>query len=78
MSIEQEVGYMKGTIEAMDDRLTKVETKVDNIDEKVDKVLYHIAETRGGWKVISIISSVSAVLGALFSKLLYFIGFFRP
>jgi phage shock protein A len=74
MSIDTELGYMKGTVEAMDTRLTKVETKVDSIDEKVDTILQKMSETKGEWKMISIIASISGTIGAVLVKLMHWIG----
>ena len=74
MSLEAEVGYMKGTIDAMDTRLTKVETKVDSIDTKVDTILNKMAEAKGGWKVVSMIASISMLAGGFAAKLLHVIG----
>jgi len=74
MSIEAEVGYMKGTVDAMDTRLTKVEAKVDAIDSKVDTILNNMSEAKGGWKAVSLVASTSVIAGGAAAKLLHFLG----
>ena len=74
MSLEMEVGQLKGKVEAMDKRLDNVESKLESVDSKVDQILHKISETKGGWKAISIMASIAAAAGALAAKLMHLLG----
>lgn len=62
----------------MDNRLERIERKINEnnqnsdlklktIDEKVDSILELQSQLKGGWKTISIITSISLVLAGFFA-----------
>jgi len=62
MTIEQELGELKGRVDAMDDYLRSIATDVRALRDAAISV-------KGGWKMIAVMASVSAALGALASKI---------
>ncbi|WP_165837523.1 hypothetical protein [Zavarzinia aquatilis] len=58
------------------DRLTRVETKVDNIEEElrtlkadVREIKSLLTEARGGWRMLLLVGGAGAALGGLVLKL---------
>lgn len=59
------------------DRLTRVETKVDNIEEElrtlkadVREIKSLLTEARGGWRMLLLVGGAGAALGGLALKLI--------
>lgn len=70
MSLEMVVGELKGAMKSTNDKIEKLEERVGRIEDKQDKILEVISETKGGWKVLSILAAISATIGATAGKLL--------
>jgi hypothetical protein len=72
MSLEREVGELRGTLNATEKRLSSLTHKIDSLDEKIDSILISLSEVRGGWKGLLMVVSISATVGAFFSKVFSF------
>lgn len=70
MSLELDVGELKGRFSGMETRMEKLENKVDALDAKVDMILEKVSEAKGGWKVISLAITGAGALGMIALKLL--------
>lgn len=70
MSIELEVGELKGKFSGMETRMKHIEEKVDALDSKVDLILEKVSEVKGGWKVMAFVASVGGVFGSGITKFL--------
>lgn len=69
MSLDQEVGMLQGQVKSLTDSQEKLEDAVDKLTAAVNAltltVQTTIAEGKGGWKVITILASVSVTFGSL-------------
>jgi hypothetical protein len=59
--VHRELGKHDGLIQGLQHR-------VEKIDVNVEKILEHINQTKGGWKVLVVMSSLAGACGALVSK----------
>lgn len=70
MSIEMDVGEVKGRMAGMEKRMDNLENKVESIDKKLDTVLDYIANQKGGWKAITLLATAAVSIGVLAGKLI--------
>jgi hypothetical protein len=66
-----EFGRHSAQLEAMDNRLCKVETTVNTVNDKLDDVLMQLAEKRGERKAIATVATLAGGLGSLVITILY-------
>ena len=52
-----------------DGLIAELQKRVEKIDTNVEKILEHINQTKGGWKVLVVMSSLAGACGAMVSKL---------
>lgn len=60
--LQRRVGRHDGDIEALKDRLDKMEPKLD-------KILETLAQARGGWKTLMMVAGVAGAMGAFAAKI---------
>lgn len=63
------VGKLEGRMDSFDQRLERLE-------EKMDELLTIVHSARGGWRMLVMVSGVSAALGAAALNLLHYLA--RP
>jgi len=61
--VHQTLGKHDGLIESLQKR-------VEKIDGNVEKILEHINQTKGGWKVLIVMSGLAGACGAMVSKVI--------
>lgn len=82
---QREFGRLEGKVEAMEKRVEKMEqdffrvtteikSKVDGMDETLREISDTIHQTKGGWKTLTIASSIVA---AIASAIAWLLGFFH-
>ncbi len=53
-----------------DGLIAELQRRVEKIDSNVEKILEHINQSKGGWKMLVIMSSLAGACGAMVSKLI--------
>ena len=69
MSLEMQVGELKGAMKSTEEKVERLEERMERVENKQDQILDIISQTRGGWKVLSVLAAVAATVGAAMSKL---------
>lgn len=60
--VHRELGKHDGLIQ-------ELQKRVEKIDTNVEKILEHINQSKGGWKMLVVLASLAGACGAMVSKL---------
>lgn len=74
MSIELELGELKGRLHILEENVRcveyKLEKKMNSLDTKLDSVLDIISQTKGGWKMLAFIVTGAVSIGAFLGNII--------
>lgn len=57
MQNEHDIGYLKGRLEAQDERLERIE-------QKLDTALDFVSGQKGAWKILTVLGVAASAVGA--------------
>lgn len=66
---DRDFGNLEAKVSNMEGDLQEVKGDLRAVKDDVRKILLQLSEARGGWKVLSLISGASAVVGGLIVKI---------
>lgn len=73
--INFKLGELSGRMTSTENKVTSLETTINNIDAKLDDIRDNMNKGRGAWKTIAVIGSILVALGSvsgdLIAKLLH-------
>lgn len=68
MSLELEVGELKGRMSGLEKEVQDLKSNVGSMDKKLDAVIEYIAEQKGSWKAITVLAGVAGAVVATLVK----------
>lgn len=72
-SLQRDIGKLEAQVASLGNALAHLTNKIDTLDSKIDEMDKMLSEAKGGWKMLVILSSVSAAIGGLIVKFLPYI-----
>ncbi|PTR07856.1 MULTISPECIES: hypothetical protein [Novosphingobium] len=68
--IHRDLGRMEGRLDAVEDRLTKIEVVLERIDRRMARIEETEAKRKGGWAVlVTVASLIASFVAAMFGLL---------
>jgi hypothetical protein len=61
---ERDIGRLEARQESQDERLDRIETKMDT-------VLEFVSQAKGGWRMLSAVAAIGGATGALITKIIH-------
>lgn len=67
---QRDIGRLEAQVASLNNAVAHLTNKIDTLDGKIDEMDRMLSAAKGGWKMLLILSSVSAAIGGLIVKLL--------
>lgn len=66
---ERDFGRLEAEVKTLKDQNIEFKASHQRMNDKLDLLVSAVTEAKGGWKMLMMVGSASAVLGALTSKI---------
>lgn len=75
-SIHHDIGRHDAQIEALQEQVRQLHKDMQKMNATLSEINNTLSEARGGWKTLMLVGGIAAAVGAAFSKVATFLGWF--
>ena len=70
MQLHRDMGRLEGKFAGIETQVAQVQASQESMQKKVDAIHDAMMQAKGGWRLMFVVGSASAAMGALVSSLL--------
>ncbi len=72
--IQRDLGRAEGRLSALEHNITDIKASLENQGERLGRIESMLSEAKGGWKAMLMVGSIAGAMGALVTKIVFFLS----